>query len=365
MNALIALLLAALASAPLTPPPYDESRASVVRVVDGDTIVVRVSGFYERTVRYIGIDAPESARFRKECFGEQAKEIHRQLAEGKTLRLERDTREADLFGRLLRYAYLPDGTMVNEVLVRMGAAVVRSYPPDIRHQERLRLAESQARAEGRGLWGACRAAQPTPPAPPTPTPTIRPPTATVTVVAERLRVRAGPGTNYQQLGELPFGAIVEATGRSADGRWWQIVYQGKAAWISADYVVASQEAYALPVTSAAPQPAIPSPPPAAQPPPPPPLSPPPPPPPPQPPVAPQPAPSQPSAPPAAGGCPTGCVEQRPGCAIKGNVNARGERIYHVPGSTYYDRTSVRPEEGDRWFCTPAEAEANGFRAPAH
>ena len=349
MNALIALFLsAALAGAPLTLPPYDESRASVVRVVDGDTIVVRVSGFYERIVRYIGIDAPESGRFRKDCFGEQAKEIHRQLAEGKTLRLERDTSESDRFGRLLRYAYLPDGTMVNEALVRMGAAIARSYPPDVKHQERLSLAESQARAEGRGLWGACRVAQPTPPARPTPTPAARPPTATVTVVAERLRVRAGPGTNYQQLGELPFGAAVEATGRSADGRWWQIAYQGKAAWISADYVVASPDAYALPVTSAAPQPAIPAPPPAAQPPPPPP-------------VAPQPAPS--SALPAAGGCPTGCVEQRPGCAIKGNVNARGERIYHVPGSTYYDRTSVRPEEGDRWFCTPAEAEANGFRAP--
>jgi len=219
MNTLLTLFLsAALTGAVLTPPPYDESRASVVRVVDGDTIVVRVSGFYERVVRYIGIDAPESTRSRKDCFGEQAKEIHRQIAEGKTLRLERDTSEADRFGRLLRYAYLPDGTMMNELLVRMGVAIARSYPPDTKHQAQLRLAESQAHAEGRGLWGACRAAKPTPPALPTPTPAARLPTAAVTVVAERLRVRAGPGANYQQLGKLPFGVAVEATGRSADGR---------------------------------------------------------------------------------------------------------------------------------------------------
>jgi len=44
--------------------------------------------------------------------------------------------------------------------------------------------------------------------------------------------------------------------------------------------------------------------------------------------------------------------------IKGNINSRGERIYHVPGSRYYDQTIA-----EVWFCTEEEAEAAGFRAP--
>lgn len=60
-----------------------------------------------------------------------------------------------------------------------------------------------------------------------------------------------------------------------------------------------------------------------------------------------------------GGCAT---PPDPSCAIKGNVNSRGEKIYHMPGQRDYDRTDIKPEEGDRWFCTPEEAQAAGFRA---
>ncbi len=52
----------------------------------------------------------------------------------------------------------------------------------------------------------------------------------------------------------------------------------------------------------------------------------------------------------------------PSCPIKGNVNSRGEKIYHMPDQRDYERTDIKPEEGDRWFCSPAEAEAAGFRA---
>jgi hypothetical protein len=50
------------------------------------------------------------------------------------------------------------------------------------------------------------------------------------------------------------------------------------------------------------------------------------------------------------------------CRIKGNVGEDG-KIYHVPKSTYYDRTLIDPERGDRWFCTEQEAMSQGFRAP--
>lgn len=49
------------------------------------------------------------------------------------------------------------------------------------------------------------------------------------------------------------------------------------------------------------------------------------------------------------------------CNIKGNVNTRGERIYHMPGQRYYDRTSIQASHGERWFCTEAEARAAGWR----
>jgi len=66
------------------------------------------------------------------------------------------------------------------------------------------------------------------------------------------------------------------------------------------------------------------------------------------------------------GCPQGCVSQPdPSCSIKGNVNTgRDTKIYHVEGeSSSYVRVNMKEGEGDLWFCTRAEAEANGFRAP--
>ena len=63
-------------------------------------------------------------------------------------------------------------------------------------------------------------------------------------------------------------------------------------------------------------------------------------------------------------CTGGCaVAPDPSCNIKGNVNSSGERIYHTTDSQYYERTDVKPEEGDTWFCTVLEAENAGFRAP--
>ncbi|WP_445344460.1 sunset domain-containing protein [Aliirhizobium terrae] len=50
------------------------------------------------------------------------------------------------------------------------------------------------------------------------------------------------------------------------------------------------------------------------------------------------------------------------CRIKGNVSINtGERIYHVPGQTYYDDTRISFQYGERWFCTEAEARAAGWR----
>ncbi len=52
-----------------------------------------------------------------------------------------------------------------------------------------------------------------------------------------------------------------------------------------------------------------------------------------------------------------------GCHIKGNINARGDRIYHLPGSRSWAATRIDTGRGERWFCTSEEAEAAGWRAP--
>ena len=343
---LFSALSLALTPAFAAPPPYDERKTRVITVIDGDTISVLISGFYERRVRYIGIDAPE---MRRDCFASEATAVNRQLVLGKDVSLERDVRDVDRFGRLLRYVYLPTGEMVNELLVRWGYAVARSYPPDTKYRARFEAAERQARQANAGLWGACRPRptqvipSPTSTFTPPPSPTPAQTAPTLIVVSEFLNVRAGPGIEYPKIGELARSASVRALARSADGRWWQIDYGNDTGWVSADYVyvIEDQAALALPTVPPPKSPSPRTPPPAAG--------------------AASPAPTLPPLPPVAAGCPAGCVERPAGCDIKGNVNDKGERIYHVPGGQFYDKTIIDPREGDRWFCSPAEAEANGFR----
>jgi len=49
-----------------------------------------------------------------------------------------------------------------------------------------------------------------------------------------------------------------------------------------------------------------------------------------------------------------------GCVIKGNINAKGKKIYHIPGQTYYDQTKIDTAKGEAYFCSEAEAQARGF-----
>lgn len=59
-------------------------------------------------------------------------------------------------------------------------------------------------------------------------------------------------------------------------------------------------------------------------------------------------------------------EQAPpqaGCAIKGNINAKGARYFHAPGMASYARTRIDEAAGERWFCSEAEARAAGWEAP--
>lgn len=148
--------------------------AVVTRIMDGDTIEVRIDDA-RFTVRYIGIDAPETKGTPAQtCLSRQATAANKSLVLGKTLRLERDVSETDRYGRLLRYAYLPDGTLVNEKLVLDGFALTATYPPDVKYVDALAAAQQKARENNAGLWSKC---------PQLASASIRPPQPAATAIA--------------------------------------------------------------------------------------------------------------------------------------------------------------------------------------
>ena len=185
LGLLVSLVLVASCAAPVTTPtappastpatvqttePSNIVDAQVTRVIDGDTIEVNLAG-KTYTVRYIGIDTPETVHPDKpvQDFGPEASAKNKELVDGKTVRLEKDVSETDRYGRLLRYVYVGD-LLVNAELVRLGYARAPSYPPDVGRQDLLRQMETEAREAGRGLWGPT----PTPATPATETPTPAP-----------------------------------------------------------------------------------------------------------------------------------------------------------------------------------------------
>jgi micrococcal nuclease len=129
----------------------------VVDVVDGDTIRVE-QGSQKATVRLLGIDTPETHDPRKpvQCFGEAASAHAKSILNGENVRLEPDptNSDKDKYGRLLRYVYLADGTVVNAALVRDGYAFAYTVFPFTKLDE-FRTLEREARENNRGLWAGC------------------------------------------------------------------------------------------------------------------------------------------------------------------------------------------------------------------
>ena len=158
MRRLLSVLIASanlLTSASLSvAAPVDLQRATVVSVVDGDTIWVELNGQREK-IRYIGIDAPETNHPIKgvQEYGSDAKASNRRLVEGRTVQLEFDVAQRDRYGRLLAYVYLEDGTFVNAWLVEHGFAQVMTVPPNVKYQNLFLRLQREARESKRGLWG--------------------------------------------------------------------------------------------------------------------------------------------------------------------------------------------------------------------
>jgi len=140
---------------------YDGVTCRVVRVIDGDTLDVAIpDGRYDNTrIRLWGVDTPEAVHPDKptQHFGAEASAFTRQLAldEQVTLQLEPTgrTRDNKEYNRLLAYVILPDGRMLNRVLIAQGYGYA---DPRYDHQFAADFAKVQAsaRAARVGLWRA-------------------------------------------------------------------------------------------------------------------------------------------------------------------------------------------------------------------
>lgn len=122
---------------------------SVIRVIDGDTILI--DG--DERVRLIGIDTPETVHPNKpvEYFGREASEFTKRMAEGKQVRLEYDWERKDKYGRTLAYVYLEDGTFLNAEIIRQGYGFAYTKYP-FKYLEQFRQYEREAKENKRGLW---------------------------------------------------------------------------------------------------------------------------------------------------------------------------------------------------------------------
>ena len=134
------------------------STATVVRVIDGDTVELSIGPGTER-VRLLGIDAPESVspKVPDQCFGAEASQaLHDLLPPGSGVRIERDAESRDRYGRLLLYLYrTDDGLFVNQWMLESGLADAMAFEPNTTFAVPFEAARSQAEAAGTGLWGRC------------------------------------------------------------------------------------------------------------------------------------------------------------------------------------------------------------------
>lgn len=137
------------------------ARGRVVRTLDGDTAVVAFRDARGRgtvTVRYLGVDTPESVHPDRpvECFGPEASHRNERWATGRRVRLAFDVERVDPYGRLLA-ALVPVGwrRSLSERLVAEGLGRVLTIAPNGADGPRLRRLEEAARTARRGLWGGC------------------------------------------------------------------------------------------------------------------------------------------------------------------------------------------------------------------
>jgi micrococcal nuclease len=130
--------------------------ATIVEVIDGDTVVARFADGHTATVRILGVDTPETKHptVGVECFGPEASAYTTSRLTGRGVRVELDREVHDKYGRLLAHIWL-DGHRISDELLRRGLAEWLVLPPNGRYAREQLLLELNARAGGVGMWSAC------------------------------------------------------------------------------------------------------------------------------------------------------------------------------------------------------------------
>jgi len=119
-------------------------KAKIVGVTDGDTLTALDANNTEAKLRLHGIDAPEDGQ----AFGAKAKQHASDLAFGKTVEIK--IIDTDRYGRFVATITLPDGTVLNDAMVRDGMAWwYEQYAPK---DTILKSYQETAKKEKRGLW---------------------------------------------------------------------------------------------------------------------------------------------------------------------------------------------------------------------
>lgn len=127
---------------------------SIKRIVDGDTFYIDDYSEKGKSIRFIGVDAPETKHPRKavEYFGKEASAYLAGLLQDNQVWLEFDVEKYDRYDRILAYVYLKDSTFVNAELVKNGYAQVATFPPNVKYVDLFKSLQKEARENNRGLW---------------------------------------------------------------------------------------------------------------------------------------------------------------------------------------------------------------------
>jgi len=138
--------------------PEKAEKVTLIRVVDGDTLLVKRDGKEER-VRLIGVDTPESVNpdeSKNTEEGKVASDFTKSLMKGvSSVYLEYDTTERDQYERVLAYVYFEKGAdtyMLNEYLLREGMAQVMTVPPNVKYEARFLKLQKKAQDNEVGFW---------------------------------------------------------------------------------------------------------------------------------------------------------------------------------------------------------------------
>lgn len=152
---------------PETVPMQSSSfvKATVTRVVDGDTMDVRYEDGSNQRIRFIGVNTPETKHPTKgvEFYGQEASEYTKNSLSNKEVYLQKDVSDTDQYGRGLRYIWLEvpsdesneqeiRSKMFNAILVLNGYANVMTYPPDVKYADYFKAFQAEAKASNTGLW---------------------------------------------------------------------------------------------------------------------------------------------------------------------------------------------------------------------